>query len=65
MASIMHPLLGDDIYGPTNTKFNLQGQCLHAKTLGFIHPSTKEYIAFDSELPDYFKTLLAQLRDRG
>jgi len=65
MASIMHPLLGDHTYGPANSKFNLEGQCLHAKTLGFIHPSTKQYMAFDSELPDYFKILLEQLKDRG
>lgn len=40
MASIGHPLLGDDLYGPPKNKFHLQGQTLHAKTIGFIHPST-------------------------
>lgn len=63
MASIGHPLLGDDVYGPKNPKIKgLQGQTLHAKTLGFIHPDTKEYVEFDSELPDYFKELLKKLQ---
>lgn len=59
MASIGHPILGDDVYGPHNPKIkNLDGQTLHAKVLGFIHPDTNEYIEFDSELPDYFKHLI-------
>lgn len=59
MASIGHPILGDDVYGPKNPKIKgLEGQTLHAKTLGFIHPTTKEYVEFDSELPDYFINLL-------
>lgn len=62
MASIGHPLLGDDVYGPKNPKIkNLEGQTLHAKVLGFIHPDTNEYIEFDSELPEYFKELLEKL----
>lgn len=61
MASINHPLLGDEIYGPKTCPFKLQGQVLHAKTLGFIHPETKEYIEFDSELPDYFNKLIDNL----
>lgn len=62
MASIGHPLLGDDIYGPKNSKIKgLEGQTLHAKTLGFIHPDTNQYVEFDSELPDYFKLLLKKL----
>lgn len=58
MASIGHPLLGDEVYGVRCKNFNLQGQCLHAKTLGFIHPVTKEYIEVDSPLPAYFTHLL-------
>ncbi len=62
MASIGHPLLGDDVYGPKNPKLKgLEGQTLHAKTLGFIHPETNQYVEFDSELPDYFKALLEKL----
>lgn len=64
MASINHPVLGDDVYGPKNKKvpFKLAGQVLHAKTLGFIHPRTKEYMEFTSELPDYFEAILKQLK---
>ena len=58
MAHINHPLLGDDLYNKSKSKFNLEGQCLHAKTIGFIHPTTKEYVEFESEIPDYFKHLL-------
>lgn len=59
MASIGHPLLGDEIYAPgRKSPFKLVGQCLHAKTLGFIHPRTNEYIETDAPLPDYFKHLL-------
>lgn len=63
MASIGHPLLGDDVYGPKNPKIKgLEGQTLHAKTLGFVHPDTNEYVEFDSELPEYFKELLKKLQ---
>ncbi|SFR99763.1 RluA family pseudouridine synthase [Anaeromicropila populeti] len=60
MASIRHPLLGDDIYGPKRTSINLEGQVLHAKTLGFIHPRTGTYMEFESELPTYFKELISK-----
>ncbi len=66
MSSIGHPLLGDDVYGPKNPKIKgLEGQTLHAKTLGFIHPDTNQYVEFDSELPDYFVKLLDKLRKQG
>ena len=61
MASIGHPLLGDQIYGPKKCGFSLQGQTLHAKILGFRHPSTGEYIETDAPLPEYFKELLKRL----
>ncbi|RKW56291.1 MAG: RluA family pseudouridine synthase [Lachnospiraceae bacterium] len=61
MAYILHPLLGDGIYGYSKSPFELTGQCLHAKTLGFIHPSSLEYVEFDSELPEYFDRLLNKL----
>ena len=61
MASINHPLLGDEIYGPKTCPYKLQGQVLHAKTLGFIHPATKEYVEFDSDLPEYFNKLIDNL----
>lgn len=61
MTSINHPLLGDDVYGPAKCPFNLIGQTLHAKVLGFVHPRTNEYMEFESELPEYFNTLLNKL----
>ena len=64
MASIHHPVAGDPVYGPHNCITSLHGQCLHAKTLGFIHPITGEHLRFDSELPDYFTRFLTTLRQR-
>lgn len=58
MASIGHPLLGDEVYASRKSPFRLQGQCLHAKILGFIHPSTGQYVEIDAPLPDYFQHLL-------
>lgn len=63
MSSIGHPLLGDDIYAPGRKHhFHLNGQTLHAKILGFQHPSTNEYIETDAPLPEYFINLLNKLR---
>ena len=62
MSSLNHPILGDQLYGPSKCPFSLQGQTLHAKVLGFIHPSSKRYMEFEAPLPDYFKELLARLR---
>ena len=62
MASIGHPLLGDTVYGPSKDPFKLEGQALHAKLLGFIHPSTDQYVEFESPLPPYFTALLDRLR---
>ena len=61
MANIGHPVAGDPVYGPKNVIKSLQGQCLHAKTLGFVHPITGEYLEFDSELPEYFTRFLRSL----
>lgn len=58
MASIQHPLLGDSVYGRQKEEFRLQGQTLHAMTLGFIHPRIHEYMEFEAPLPDYFEKLL-------
>ena len=59
MAYIGHSILGDDVYGKSHK--NLSGQCLHAKKIGFIHPITKEYLEFDSQLPEYFQKALKSL----
>ncbi len=58
MASIGHPLLGDQVYGPEKQNFKLQGQTLHAMTIGFVHPHTNEYMEINAPLPDYFTELL-------
>ena len=58
MASIGHPLLGDEVYSDRKCPFKLEGQTLHAKTLGFVHPSTGEYMEVDAPLPEYFSHLL-------
>ena len=63
MSSIGHPLLGDTLYSSGKSAFkNLCGQTLHAKTIGFIHPSTNEYMEFHAPLPEYFEKLLSQLK---
>jgi pseudouridine synthase, rluA family len=62
MASINHPLYGDSVYGYDKEKYQLDGQVLHAETLGFVHPTTKEYMEFNVEIPEYFKELLRKLR---
>ena len=64
MASIGHPLLGDEVYGPKKCPFDLQGQCLHAQVLGFVHPRTGEYVEFSSPYPAYFEELLTKLRNK-
>lgn len=62
MTSIGHPLLGDPLYGPKNVPFKLPGQMLHARTLGFVHPGTGEYVSFSVEPPEIFKKSLDRLR---
>ncbi len=63
MAHIGHPLLGDDVYAPgRKSRFKLNGQCLHAKTIGFIHPVSGEYIEVDAPLPEYFSHLIEVLK---
>lgn len=62
MASIHHPLLGDEVYGPAKCPFKgLTGQTLHAKILGIVHPTTGQYLEVDAPLPEYFEKLLKQL----
>jgi 23S rRNA pseudouridine1911/1915/1917 synthase len=61
MASVNHPLLGDQLYGPKNSFVKLPGQMLHAKTLGFIHPRTGDYIEFSAERPVIFESTLKRL----
>lgn len=65
MASIGHPLAGDPVYGPQKVIKELEGQCLHAGTLGFVHPATGEYMEFNAPLPEYFEKFLKKLRGEG
>lgn len=62
MASISHPLLGDNVYCKAQCPFKLNGQSLHARILGFVHPRTGKYIEFEAPLPSYFADLLQKLR---
>ena len=70
MTSIGHPLVGDQVYGPASGKLagigvaGLQGQCLHAGILGFVHPSTGAYMEFEAPLPAYLENMLEKLRKR-
>ncbi len=57
MNYIGHPVVNDPVYG-RRKKIDETGQCLHAKTIGFIHPRTKKYMEFDSELPECFLNIL-------
>ncbi len=66
MESIHHPLLGDELYGGMSKDYaikGLEGQTLHAMTIGFVHPTTGEYMEFSAPLPEYFKDLLERFRD--
>jgi len=62
LAHLGHPVLGDSAYGRKKQKLPLRGQALHAKVLGFKHPTSGEYLEFGSPLPDYFQQLLMQFR---
>ena len=64
MAYIHHPLVGDEIYGKKDNKFKVQGQMLHAKYLGFVHPSTGKFIEFEKDVPEYFKEVLKSLENK-
>lgn len=63
MAYIGHPVAGDDVYGKPLKEF--EGQCLHAKKIGFIHPVTGDYMEFDSRLPEYFSDYLDKLKRKA
>ena len=63
-AALGHPVAGDTVYGGEKNTHGLQGQCLHAKKLGFTHPVTGEYLEFDSPLPDYFEQFLSRMKEQ-
>lgn len=62
LSYIGHPLIGDPVYGRKKQQYDIQGQALHAKLLGFIHPGTGEYVEFEAPPPEEFNKLLEQLR---
>ncbi len=64
MAYIHHPLVGDPVYGPRKS-IKAEGQMLHARVLGFVHPRTGAYMEFESPLPEYFSQCLDRLRTKG
>ena len=64
MANIHHPLVGDELYGKGKNSLGISGQALHARTLGFTHPATGEWIEVDAPLPDYMKDALKRLKER-
>lgn len=55
------PVAGDTVYGNPKNTYGLNGQCLHAAVIGFVHPITNEYLEFSSELPEYFKNFLGRI----
>lgn len=64
LSHIGHPVVGDEVYAnPKNNPFKsfLKGQCLHARKIGFIHPTTRKYMEFTSDLPEYFKKVLESI----
>lgn len=63
LSYVGHAVLGDDVYGKPVKDY--EGQCLHARKIGFVHPITNEYLEFSSDLPDYFEEQLRKLRMRG
>ena len=65
LSSIGHSIVGDPVYGQKKERFKTNGQLLHAKTIGFIHPQTKQLLQFDSQLPDYFTAILNKLENES
>ena len=65
MKAIGHPVVGDNVYTPIRLEnFGLQGQCLHARAIGFVHPRSGERLYFESELPDYFAKVINKLEEK-
>ncbi len=65
MSKNGHPIVGDKTYGVKKEEFNLKGQLLHAYKVGFIHPTSHEYMEFTSDLPEYYASVLEVLRNKS
>ena len=64
MAEIGHPVIGDSVYSNGKNEFGVEGQCLHAKRLEFIHPITGKEMKLEAPLPEYFQKIVEQLENR-
>lgn len=64
MSYIGYPLVGDLVYGKRDKLIKEEGQCLHAGLLGFIQPSSKKYMEFKTDIPEYFKNILTILDEK-
>jgi len=64
MSSLGHAVAGDTVYGPKKVITELNGQCLHARKIGFIHPRSRKYMEFNSDLPEYFTVFLNKKKER-
>lgn len=64
LAKIGYPIIGDEVYSSGKNEWNIKGQCLHAKSLDFKHPTTNKQIHLEAELPEYFQSLLKELEPR-
>ena len=64
MAHLGHPVAGDQVYGDKKNSLGLEGQCLFAKHIGFVHPKTNDYLEFEEELPEFFVNALKKLEKR-
>jgi len=60
-AALGHPVAGDSVYGNAKQTYGLNGQCLHAAVIGFVHPTGGEYLEFSADLPAYFQTFLQKI----
>jgi len=65
MVYIGHPVAGDGVYGAKKPIASLNGQCLHARSIGFVHPANGRYLEFTSELPEYFTAFLNKIKDES
>ena len=61
LSHIGYPIIGDDVYSNGKNKWNIEGQCLHAKSLDFRHPITGKHIHIEAELPEYFRNLIKEI----
>lgn len=64
LSQIGYPIVGDEVYSKGKNEWNIKGQCLHAKSLEFVHPTTGEKMYLEAPLPEYFEKILEELKNR-